>query len=129
MQRRCGAVASVLAQISSDVNKPNGQHCLPADRGALAAFLEPLPLRRLPGIGRVAERLLREGLGATTCAELLERRGELLLLFSAREANSYLTSCLGIGGEAPPPAQREGEPAQKGVSQERACIDLPMTSL
>ena len=42
-----------------------------------------------------------------------------MLLFSAREANAYLTSCLGIGGEAPPPAQRQDEPAQKGVSQER----------
>lgn len=113
------APSRMLAKIASDVNKPNGQHVLPGERDAIAAFLAPLPLRKLPGVGRVAERVLREGLGASTCGELLERRGELMLLFSTREAKAHLTACLGIGGEEPPPPRPDGLPHQKGVSQER----------
>ena len=113
------APSRMLAKICSDVNKPNGQHVLPADRGAIAAFLDGTPLRRLPGIGRVAERVLREVLHATTCAELIASRGALCALFSPREATDYLRAVLGIGGEEPPAPTDASAPQQKGVSQER----------
>ena len=54
-----------------------------------------------------------------TCAELLAKRAALCALFTARVAREHLSALLGIGGEGPPPLQREGEPSQKGVSQER----------
>ena len=113
------APSRLLAKIASDVNKPNGQHIIPSERSAVGAFLAPLPLRKLPGIGRVADRVLREVLEADTCAALLERRAALCALFTPREATSYLTSALGIGGETPPPPPAAGEPLQKGISQER----------
>lgn len=113
------ASSRMLAKIASDVNKPNGQYVVPAEREAIASFIGPMPLRKIPGIGRVTERVLREVLGAQTCAELLAKRAALCALFTARVAREHLSALLGIGGEGPPPLQREGEPSQKGVSQER----------
>jgi nucleotidyltransferase/DNA polymerase involved in DNA repair len=109
----------MLAKIASDVNKPNGQYVVPAEREAIVSFIGPMPLRKIPGIGRVTERVLREVLGAETCAELLAKRAALCALFTARVAREHLSALLGIGGEGPPPLPREGEPSQKGVSQER----------
>lgn len=63
------APSRVLAKVASDVNKPNGQHVIAAERPAITCFLATLSLRKLPGIGRVAERVLREVLHATTCDE------------------------------------------------------------
>ena len=113
------APSRLLAKIASDVEKPNGQHIVPPDREAIKRFLAPLPPRKLPGIGRVADRVLREVLEAETCELLLANRAALFALMSPREATSYMTSALGIGGEQPPQPHAAHEPAQKGISQER----------
>ena len=113
------APSRMLAKVASDVNKPNGQTVIDANRESIGSFLSGTSLRKLPGIGRVAERVLREVTGAVTCAELLANRGQLCALFSAREAKSHLRAVLGIGGEEPPPPHKEGDPLQKGISQER----------
>ncbi len=56
----CGT-AKVVAKIASDFRKPAGITVVPAGREA--AFLAPLPLRRLPGVGpRAEERLASAGL-------------------------------------------------------------------
>ena len=67
-----------LAKIASDWNKPDGQFVLkPA---MVDAFLTPLAVGKLPGVGKVMEAKLAE-LGIATCADLrafgddaLERR-------------------------------------------------------
>jgi len=56
-----------LAKIASDWNKPDGLFVL---RPAMVeAFLTPLPVGRLPGVGKVMEAKLAE-LGIATCADL-----------------------------------------------------------
>ena len=67
-----------LAKIASDWNKPDGQFVLRPHQ--VEAFLAPLPVGRLPGVGRVMERRL-SALGIATCGQLrtvpvaeLERR-------------------------------------------------------
>ncbi len=56
-----------LAKIASDWNKPDGQFVLkPA---MVDAFLAPLPVGRLPGVGKVMEAKLAE-LAIATCADL-----------------------------------------------------------
>ncbi|MDN5873849.1 MAG: DNA polymerase IV [Sinobacteraceae bacterium] len=56
-----------LAKIASDWRKPNGQFTIPPSR--VKAFLEPLPVARIPGVGKVTqERLAR--LGVRTVGEL-----------------------------------------------------------
>jgi DNA polymerase-4 len=80
-----GLVASVgvapnkfLAKLASDLNKPDGLVVVPAH--AIEAFLAPLPVSRLWGVGKVSNRDLAE-LGVKTIGdlhnvpeELLERR-------------------------------------------------------
>lgn len=49
-------------RICSDKNKPNGQFELERERSAIIKFMRNLPVRKIPGFGRVTERCL-EGLG------------------------------------------------------------------
>jgi DNA polymerase IV (DinB-like DNA polymerase) len=57
----------LVAKIASDFQKPDGLTVVP--REAVQAFLDPLPIRRLPGIGPKSEALL-EGRGIRSIAEL-----------------------------------------------------------
>jgi DNA polymerase-4 len=56
-----------LAKIASDWRKPDGLFVITPD--SVATFLPPLPVGRLPGVGRVTEEKLRR-LGIRTVAEL-----------------------------------------------------------
>ena len=44
---------TMLAKIGSDINKPNGQYEVPRTKQAVMEFLSTLPVRKVPGIGRV----------------------------------------------------------------------------
>lgn len=78
------APVKFLAKVASDINKPNGIFVLPPDD--VAAFVLTLPLKRIPGVGKVtAERLASHGW--TTCGELQqvsqERLSQLMGKFGA----------------------------------------------
>ena len=45
----------MLAKIASDINKPNGQLCIGPSHDEIMEFIRPLPVRKIPGIGRVME--------------------------------------------------------------------------
>ena len=84
-----GLVASVgvapnkfLAKLASDLDKPDGLVVVPVD--AIEAFLEPLPVSRLWGVGKVSKRGLAE-MGVTTIGDLRRLPAELL---SSRFGNS-----------------------------------------
>ncbi len=64
-----------LAKIASDWNKPDGQFVLKP--GNVDAFLAPLPVGRLPGVGKVMEGKLAT-LGIATCSDLREAGGNAL---------------------------------------------------
>ena len=59
-----------LAKIASDWRKPDGLFVITPEN--VAAFLPPLPVGRLPGVGRVTEEKLRR-LGIRTVGELQNR--------------------------------------------------------
>jgi DNA polymerase-4 len=61
------ATCKTIAKIASDLRKPRG--FVVVEPGDEAAFLAPLPLRRLPGLGPAAERALT-GLGISTLGQL-----------------------------------------------------------
>ena len=68
-----------LAKIASDWRKPNGQFVLPPQKAA--AFLETLPLGKIPGVGKVTLKKM-QSLGMRTAGDLRRfERGELLNLF------------------------------------------------
>ncbi|MCP1771244.1 DNA polymerase-4 [Neisseria perflava] len=65
-----------LAKIASDWRKPNGQFVLHPQK--IAAFLETLPLGKIPGVGKVTLKKM-QSLGMHTAGDLRRfERGELL---------------------------------------------------
>ncbi len=78
------ASGKVVAKVASELSKPDGLIEVPA--GGERAFFAPLPIGKLPGIGKKTERLLR-GLGIATIGEL------------ARMPLSTLKSHFGASGE------------------------------
>lgn len=68
-----------LAKIASDWNKPNGQFVLAPHK--IEAFLQTLPLEKIPGVGKVTLKKMHT-LGLYTAADLRRySRGELANLF------------------------------------------------
>jgi len=57
----------LIAKIASDLNKPNGQCVVAPSR--VAEFIQPLPVRRIWGVGPKSAARLAE-LGITSCGEL-----------------------------------------------------------
>lgn len=86
----------LLAKIASDVNKPDGACIIPPDASAVEAFVAPMGVRKVPGIGKVSERTLA-GLGIATCSQLWERRGVLGCLLGIKHAASYARAGKGWG--------------------------------
>lgn len=51
----CGVAPNqCLAKICADINKPDGQYILSSDIGEITRFMESLPIRKVPGIGKVS---------------------------------------------------------------------------
>jgi DNA polymerase-4 len=61
------ASGKVVAKIASDLSKPDG--LLEVASGDERSFLAPLPIAKLPGIGKKTERIL-QGLGISTIGKL-----------------------------------------------------------
>lgn len=77
------ACNSLLAKIASDQRKPNGQFYVPPQREAILEFIRDLPIRKIPGIGKVSERVLVD-LGISTCHGLWSKRALLKLVGDSR---------------------------------------------
>lgn len=56
-----------LAKIASDQNKPNGQFVITPDE--VANFVHALPLKKIPGVGKVTNEKLAQ-MGFQTCADI-----------------------------------------------------------
>ena len=56
-----------LAKIASDQNKPNGIFVIPPEK--VADFIHQLPLKKIPGVGKVTQEKLTQ-LGLQTCADI-----------------------------------------------------------
>src|SRR5207237_952887 len=69
------ATARVVAKITSDQAKPNG--VLWVVPGCEAAFLAPLEVHKMPGVGKVTEKRLHE-LGLKTIGDL-QRMGDAFM--------------------------------------------------
>uniref|UniRef100_A0A061R8V8 DNA polymerase kappa n=1 Tax=Tetraselmis sp. GSL018 TaxID=582737 RepID=A0A061R8V8_9CHLO len=108
-----------LAKVCSDMNKPNGQFEVKPERGAILDFLRALPIRKIGGIGKVAEQMLSEALSVTECGHLLDRRAVIVALCSERAAGFYLEVGLGLGAAEHSERPGDGEVGRKGISCER----------
>ncbi|KAG1870356.1 hypothetical protein C8R48DRAFT_698165 [Suillus tomentosus] len=105
----------MLAKICSDKNKPNGQYHLPFDHTSIKAFMHDLSIRKVPGVGRVNERLL-EALGIKTCGDIFKHRATLQLMDKQFGLVFLLRTYLGIASNVVQPIQRE---EKKSIGAER----------
>lgn len=85
----------MLSKICSDMNKPNGQYYLKPDLIAVKEFVRKLPIRKVFGIGKVSEQMLKS-LGIMTCDDLYEKRSTLFLLFSETSFEHFMRVSQGI---------------------------------
>ncbi|CAN6544477.1 unnamed protein product [Malus baccata var. baccata] len=105
----------LLAKVCSDINKPNGQFVLPNNRVAVMTFISSLPVRKIGGIGKVTEHILKDALGISTCEEILQKSSLICALFSRSAADFFLSVGLAIGGTDTPEAR-----LRKSISNERS---------
>ncbi|XP_026722338.1 DNA polymerase kappa isoform X2 [Athene cunicularia] len=108
----------MLAKMCSDRNKPNGQCRISPERRAVLDFLRDLPIRKVPGIGKVTEKMLK-ALGIVTCSELYQQRALLSLLFSEASWRNFLDISLGLGSTH---LEKDGE--RKSMSIERTFSEI-----
>ena len=74
--------SKLVAKIASDAAKPDGLLVVPASQ--VQDFLDPLPVRRLPGVGPASQaRLLRLGVGTVAQLRTLDRADVVSLLGEA----------------------------------------------
>lgn len=100
----------VIAKVGSDLRKPDGTVIVPP--GAEAAFLAPLPLRVLPGLGPAVEKRL-DGLGLCTVGDLLRVPVEALRARLGNGAEGFRALAR---GEDPRPVTVPGMP--QSISRE-----------
>lgn len=114
------AANAKLAKICSNMNKPNGQYCLPSDRNAIMTFMRNLPTRKVNGIGRVLERELQE-IGIKTCGDIYPHRQFLRQLFGDKTYEFLIMCHLGLGRTEIQPAE---EYERKSVGTESTFRDM-----
>jgi len=135
------ATSRALAKVASGLAKPRGVLLVPA--GSELAFLKPLPVRKFPGIGPVAEQKLN-ALGLCTLGDLEAAPLPALRRALGAWAEVIQQSCRGFGAHAlgrERPAFQEHDPedcALGTLSNERtfredvrdpACIDAMLCAL
>ena len=111
----------MLAKIASEVNKPNGQFYIKPNASSCIEFMRERPLRKIPGVGKVTERILREVLGLETCGELLQPRVvvEIDALFKQSTSHWLLASSLGIANAERSDEHKRSVGPTAGISVER----------
>ena len=111
-----------LAKIASDWNKPDGQFVLkPA---MVDAFLAPLPVGKLPGVGKVMEAKLAE-LGIATCTDLRAHGAEPLERRFGRWGRRLHELSFGIDERAVQPER----PTLQVSAEDTFAEDLPLVAL
>ncbi|XP_061527744.1 DNA polymerase kappa isoform X2 [Phycodurus eques] len=108
----------MLAKVCSDKNKPNGQYRLASTREAVMDFIQNLPVRKVSGIGKVSEKMLK-GLDISSCAHLGQQMAMLSLLFSETAWHHFMQVSLGLGSTYI--VRNEG---RKSMSTERTFKEL-----
>uniref|UniRef100_A0A8H8CPL3 DNA polymerase kappa n=1 Tax=Psilocybe cubensis TaxID=181762 RepID=A0A8H8CPL3_PSICU len=110
----------MLAKICSDKNKPNGQFQLEFDSESIKSFMHDLSIRKVPGIGRVNERLL-DAIGIKTCGDIYTQRAVLSLMDKQFGLVFLLRTYLGIASNTVEAYRRE---ERKSIGAERTFPSL-----
>lgn len=109
---------TALAKLCTDINKPNGQFLLKGDKDEILKMTMDLPIRKFFGIGPVTGQLLN-GLNICKGKDIVDRRDDLVIIFSEQSAKHFLRTALGIGSSF-----ISNDRQQKSYSSERTVGDL-----
>jgi DNA polymerase-4 len=112
------AEVKFAAKIATDVGKPDGLVEVPP--GGVAAFLAPLPIGRLWGVGPVTERALRR-IGALTIGDLARLPGSAVAAAVGASAAHHLKA-LAVGDD--PREVTPGEEAKSVGAEDTFDADL-----
>ncbi|EME26075.1 DNA polymerase kappa [Galdieria sulphuraria] len=104
---------TMIAKIATDLNKPNGQTIVQPDMVCIQNFLNPLSVRKIPGVGRVTEKLL-SSLNIFCIQDIISHRSVLFHCMRRKTFEFLLQSALGIA-----PAFICESESRKGMSRER----------
>src|SRR6188508_1984226 len=104
------ATTKLVAKIASDLRKPDGLVVVPS--GEEAAFLAPLPISRLWGVGEKTATVLAE-YGVKTIGDLAELSPDLLVRRFGKQGASLVSRAVGLDDDP----VHEGDPA-KSVGHE-----------
>ncbi|KAL4422612.1 hypothetical protein ABPG75_008809 [Micractinium tetrahymenae] len=108
------ACNKMLSKLCSGLHKPDDQTVMPPPEAA--AFVAPLPVRALPGVGYKLEGELT-GMGITTALQLRALpRAQLVQRFGERTGAMLHAACR---GQDPSPVHEKGR--QKSVTVEDSC--------
>lgn len=107
-----------LAKLASDLHKPDGLTIVPSDPAAIRAFLAPLPVGKIWGVGKVSEQILARA-GLYHIADLQHATLAHLVRLLGKDAAAHLHA-LAHGEDA-----RPVEPTwdEKSISREHTFLD------
>lgn len=108
------APTRLAAKICSDTNKPNGQYIL--EPSQFEAFIARLPIRKLLGIGKSRETILQEGLGISTCQDLIDNACLILEEFSTATSTFLLRASRGLDPPIAEPTPRKSVGCERTFS-------------
>ena len=96
MTASCGiACNKMLAKICSDMNKPDGQTYLQNNEKSILELMVKLPVRKLPGVGKVNEQIL-VGMGIVHCSDSIDRAMDISINFTDNAFDFLIRSSLGV---------------------------------
>lgn len=90
------ACNTLLAKISTDIKKPNGQFMVEGYPKEIMSFIRNTPVGKVSGIGKVSGQFL-SALDIKTCGDLYDKRHFLPLVFYEINVRFYLRVALGDG--------------------------------
>ncbi len=92
----CGiAPNKMLAKLSTEINKPNGQYYMKPVKEEILTFFEKLPVRKIPGIGNSYEQVLN-GLGINSCKDIVNNLSDLYVAFTENAFDFFMYAALGV---------------------------------
>ena len=87
----------LVSKIASDLNKPNGQFRVESSRESILNFIRPLPVRKIPFIGKMTTALLYEAFEIETVQQLYEKRAILPFGFKKASLQHFARVICGDG--------------------------------
>ncbi len=102
-----------LAKLASDLDKPDGLTVVPVEPAAITAFLRPMPVGRIWGVGKVTEAMLRAR-GIATIGHVQDVDIRSLAVLVGESTAGHLKD-LAFGRDD---RELEAEQAEKSISRE-----------